>query len=202
MKRFFIVFAKCLVLIIASNAVANALEVKNSDKKVNLDLQGIFADGYLEFPKVIDVSYSDKMNGKSVEVTYKISTVGQPDNFYLSQDQIKLMYLDFNPEKNKLEIKGNITYKAAHETVILATFESAVFNPGKNFRVWLIAFNSPIGKSDISGIKGKSLQYSKGEMNFSDKFPALFWINDDLTLTFEDKPSWPHKGKIKIKNKQ
>jgi hypothetical protein len=181
----------CMSFSAFSQNIQNGSSGAQTEKKagkngeISVSYMGIYADGYMKYPKSIFVSYQGTINGKMVDVKYKIYS---ESNFNIDKDNKNLIYYQKDTTDN-LSAYGFITQKNETGVDTLAILTEVVYTVSpKNFAGWLVSENSKMQKSSTASINKQGLFSSSNNIKFTGKTVTFFKIESDFSLTLDAKP--------------
>ena len=159
---------------------------KNSGKygDIFVEYQGVAADGFLKYPRSIIVNCKELINGKTVDVKYRLLP---PNNFIMGENRENLLYP--SNETEKLTVGGFILQGEEGSEDTLATFKEIIYtsNPVK-FTGWIVSMDSKLGTTNTTSLSNSGLHSSCDDFKFQGKKVAFFRIEKDFTLSFVANP--------------
>jgi hypothetical protein len=192
MKRtiFLISFFFYLSQLVNAQYIQDGSKIRQTDKHpgkygdIFVEYQGVAGDGFLKYPESIIVNCKELINGKKVDVKYRLTP---PGNFVFKKNRENLVFP--SNVKDKLTVGGFILQGEEGSEDTLATFKEIIYtsNPAR-FTGWIVSMDSKLGTTNTTSLSNSGLHSSCDDFKFQGKKVAFFRIEKDFTLSFVANP--------------
>jgi hypothetical protein len=165
--------------------VVGAAATQGANPNVQVNLHGVFKDGYVKFVDRVDVAYSGVMGGVPVDIAYTLkSEIKEEGNtifgYLVNSPDGKTLFDGGRP----ISVSGSITRKGASKGV---TDLSGLILPkdGNLLHGWLVSQSTQFPKLRLQSVTAlpKPLKFADPEVHVdAGALVSLFGIQSDFTL--------------------
>jgi hypothetical protein len=148
-----------------------------------VQVQGVFSDGYIKYTYSVSVTYDDVWNGKPVKINYEIFVADEGHYMTRSEDGLSL-----KAENLELKVEGQITHISDGNTPKITPLSGIILTDNHEIvSSWLYSTKCYLKPTNMAKIRSTlKMGIHSGEKD--EKLPSPIWlfkIQKDYSLKFQ-----------------